>query len=116
MKTILTMLFLTAALALTKIFFSSNKNNSKMKIAVWDTYVTKKDKTIMHFDIVVPTTLKDTSIIYGYGKEYLATKGQEGQALTSKECRFCHVEKAPEDIENIINQKGYYIIEMQGCN
>lgn len=30
-----------------------------MKVAVWDTYVTKKDGTIMHFDIMVPEQIRD---------------------------------------------------------
>ena len=30
-----------------------------MKIAVWDTYVTKNDGQIMHFDILAPDDIKD---------------------------------------------------------
>jgi hypothetical protein len=30
-----------------------------MKVSVWDTYVTIKDGSIMHFDIIAPDTLKD---------------------------------------------------------
>lgn len=86
-----------------------------MKVAVWDTYVTKKDGRIMHFDIIVPEEIKDTSVIYGYGKEYLKTKGQEGQPLTSKECRFCHTEKAKPEWETEIKKKGYFIYEMENC-
>ena len=70
---------------------AQNNNTIKMKVAVWDTYVTKKDGSIMHFDIIAPEEIKDTTVIYGYGREYLKTKGQEGQPLTSKECRFCHI-------------------------
>lgn len=42
----------------------------------------------MHFDIIAPEEIRDTALIHGYDKEYLKVKGQEGQALTSKECRF----------------------------
>lgn len=63
-----------------------------MQVAVWDTYITKKDGSIMHFDIIVPSEIKEVALIYKYGKEYLRIKGQEGQPLTSKECRFCHIE------------------------
>lgn len=87
-----------------------------MNIAVWDTYVTKKDGKVMHFDILVPEAIKDTAIIYLYGKEYLKSKGQEGQPLTSKECKFCHVETLRPYWESDINSKGYYIIEMENCN
>ena len=88
----------------------------KMEVAVWDTYVQKKDGTIMHFDIVAPTSVKDANSIHAYGKQFLKEKRQEGQPLSAKECRFCHIEKATEEMENAINKKGYFIIEMQGCN
>ncbi len=86
-----------------------------MEVEVWDTYVTKKNGTPMHFDIVVPTSVKDTTIIYEYGKQYLKTKNQEGQTLASKQCRFCHIEKATEDMLEKIRQQGFYIIEMESC-
>ncbi len=86
-----------------------------MKVAVWDTYVTKKDGSTMHFDIIAPEEIRNTALIYGYGKEYLKTKDQEGQALTSKECRFCHMETVRPAWEAEIRQKGYVIIEMENC-
>lgn len=87
-----------------------------MKVAVWDTYVTKIDGAVMHFDIIAPTEIKDQSIIHQYGKQYLATKKQSGQSLSAKECTFCHIESASEEMVSSIEQRGYYIIEMQGCN
>jgi Domain of unknown function (DUF2024) len=87
-----------------------------MKVAVWDTYVIKKDDSVMHFDIIAPSEIKDEATIYKYGKEYLRLKKQEGQNLSLKECNFCHIETATEDMVTAINEKGYYIIEMQGCN
>lgn len=86
-----------------------------MKIAVWDTYVTKKDGAVMHFDILAPEEIRDTTIIYSYGKEYLKSKGQEGQNLSSKECKFCHVEALKPAWEADMKSKGYYIIEMENC-
>ena len=35
-----------------------------MKIAVWDTYVTRKDGKVMHFDILVNENLKDENQIF----------------------------------------------------
>jgi len=93
-----------------------NIKSNKMKVAVWDTYVTKKDGTIMHFDILAPENIKDTIVIYNYGKDYLKSKGQEGQPLTSKECRFCHIENLRPQWEADIKKKGYFIIEMENCN
>lgn len=86
-----------------------------MKTAVWDTYVTKKDGKTMHFDILVAETVKDKNTIFGFGKNYLKSKNQQGQFLTSNECRFCHIEKASAEVEKVIKQKGYYIIEMENC-
>ena len=86
-----------------------------MKIAVWDTYVTKIDGSIMHFDILAPEIIKDTTIIYKYGQDYLKTKGQDGQPLSSKECKFCHVENIQPQWEANINKQGYFIIEMENC-
>jgi len=45
-----------------------------MKVTVWDTYVTKQDVTIIHFDIIAPEEVKDQSVIQNYGKEYLKIK------------------------------------------
>ncbi|MFD1630079.1 DUF2024 family protein [Pseudopedobacter beijingensis] len=86
-----------------------------MQVAVWDTYVTKKDGTIMHFDIIAPTEIRDAAVIYNYGKEYLKTKGLENTSLTSKECLFCHIETAKPQWEKDIRQKGYFIYEMENC-
>lgn len=86
-----------------------------MKVAVWDTYVTKNNGDVMHFDIIAPLEMKNTSIIYNYGKEYLKTKGQEGQPLTSEQCSFCHIETVKPEWEAEIKKKGYFIIEMENC-
>ncbi|MBC7846358.1 MAG: DUF2024 family protein [Flavobacterium sp.] len=87
-----------------------------MKIAVWDTYVTRKDGKVMHFDILVDENLKDEQIIFDHGKTYLKSVNQEGQELTSKECTFCHIDKAPEATEQQILKNGFAIIEIENCN
>lgn len=87
-----------------------------MRVAVWDTYVTKKDGSIMHFDIIAPAEIQDTAVIYNFGKEYLKTKGQQDQPLTAQECQFCHIEKIRLSWENDIKQKGYFIYEMENCD
>lgn len=87
-----------------------------MKVAVWDTYVIKKDGSIMHFDIIAPEKIMNPSIIYGYGREYLTSKGQHGQPLTSKECRYCHLETVLPDWEAALKTNGYYIYEIENCN
>ncbi len=91
------------------------KKQDKMQVTVWDTYVIKQDGTVMHFDIIAPETEKDTAVIHNYGKAYLKNKGQEGQSLTAKECRRCHVRDLQAQWEADINRQGYYILEMENC-
>lgn len=86
-----------------------------MKVAVWDTYVTKKDGQVMHFDIIAPEKIKEASLIYSFGKEYLKTIHQEGQPMNSEACRFCHIETMKPQWEEEINRKGYFILEMENC-
>ena len=88
----------------------------KKQVSVWDTYVTAKNGQLMHFDILVPHSIKDPTIVYQYGKAYLKSKGEEGQQLSTEECRFCHVETLQAAWEKEIEEKGYFIIEMEGCN
>lgn len=86
-----------------------------MRVSVFDTYVKRDDGRVMHFDILVSDTEKDLPKIYGFGKEFLKTRRQEGQPLDAKECRFCHIENATPEVEKSINEQGYYIIEMENC-
>ncbi len=110
-----------AILMVSTAFYQTQKNREleetgRKKVNVWDTYVTKKNGSVMHFDIIAPVEVRDTTIIYGYGKEYLKTKGQDGQPLTSRQCRFCHIEYLRPEWQTEIDRKGYFIIEMEGCN
>lgn len=86
-----------------------------MKVAVWDTYVTRKDGKIMHFDILVDENTDDANTVYEFGRTYLKSVLQEGQPLSSNECRFCHIDKAPDEVENEILKNGFSIIEMENC-
>lgn len=85
------------------------------KVNVWDTYVTRKDGGLMHFDILAPAEITDPQLIYEYGQAYLTTKGQAGQALAAEQCRFCHVEELRPDWEKEIASSGFFVIEMEGC-
>lgn len=87
-----------------------------MKVSVWDTYVKREGSKIMHFDILVPSELKDEKNIYGYGKEFLKSKSFHTGELSSKECVFCHIEQATDEIINQIKRNGFYIIEMENCD
>lgn len=85
-----------------------------MKVAVFDTYVKKKQGGIMHFDVIVPEGT-EAEEVYRFGREYLRQKDQEGQELASRECKFCHIEQVQDHMARDISAKGYYILEMQGC-
>ena len=87
-----------------------------MKIAVWDTYVSRENDLTMHFDILVPEGLKDEAKIFGFGNEYLNRKPFKTGSLQAKECSFCHIEEASVEVQNEINNKGYYILEMENCH
>ena len=87
-----------------------------MQVSVFDTYVTKKNGTVMHFDILVPANMNNEEKVHEFGRHYLEQKQQAGQPLSAKECRFCHIEEADTSIVADIERQGYSIIEMQGCN
>jgi hypothetical protein len=82
-----------------------------MRTAVYDTYVLKKDSSTMHFDIIVPEEKHDFETIAGFGREFIATKGEAGQPLSQHECQYCHIETPSDAVINAINDKGYYILE-----
>lgn len=86
-----------------------------MQIAVYDTYVRRNDGLLMHFDILVPATVTDQEIVLGYGRKYLAINGVEADRLSTRECRFCHIESAAPELEAAVSRDGYYIIEMENC-
>jgi len=85
-----------------------------MECAVYDTYVTKNDGRLMHFDVIVEASTPHEKAIE-YGKEYLTTAGQSGQKMTQEECQFCHIQAAPPFVEKAIKQSGYWIQKMEGC-
>ncbi len=86
-----------------------------MEISVWDTYVEREDGLRMHFDILVPSSFDDEQAIYDFGNQYLASKTFKTGPLTAKECRFCHMQSAPDEVEEGIEENGYFIIEMENC-
>jgi hypothetical protein len=84
-----------------------------MKVDVWDTYVTKKDGNVMHFDIIVPDSVKDRGVVYQFGKAYLASKNEGDSLLDTDECQFCHIEEPTLEMIKSIETKGYFILEME---
>ena len=86
-----------------------------MKVAIWDTYASKEDGSTMHFDIVVPESLKNEQTIHNFGREYLGSKRLKVKEFCINKCEFCHIESATPEMELSIHKKGYYIIEMENC-
>jgi hypothetical protein len=84
-----------------------------MKIAVYDTYVTKKNGQIMHFDVMVAEGTP-TECVLEFANTYLDSVGQAGQKCGVNECKFCHVEHARPELEQSIRESGYYI-EIERC-
>lgn len=83
-----------------------------MQVAVWDTYAKRDDGSLLHFDILVPHSITDSGVIFGYGSEYLRSRG-ETATPTAEYCQYCHVETLQPEWENAIREKGYFILEME---
>ncbi|MEM8765408.1 MAG: DUF2024 family protein [Bacteroidota bacterium] len=86
-----------------------------MKVSVWDTYVQREDGKVMHFDILVPSTMVDEETILGFGRRYLKTKPFRTKRLSVEECKFCHIGQATEPMVASIEQNEFHIIEMENC-
>jgi len=84
-----------------------------MDFHVFDTYVKAKDGHTMHFDIV--TDKNDTEKAISFAKEWLREIGEETAKVSTEECRFCHTQSVPEDMEIEIMTNGYYVQKIDGC-
>jgi hypothetical protein len=84
-----------------------------MDINVYDTYVTKKDGTTMHFDVFMP--VKDGKKAIESAKKFVESVGEKDAKVTSDQCGFCHVQKATPKQEQEIKKNGYAIVKMDGC-
>ncbi len=84
-----------------------------MDFHVFDTYVKAKDGHTMHFDIV--TDNGDTEKAISFAKEWLNGIGEGTAKVSTEECRFCHTQSVPEDMEIEIMTNGYYIQKIDGC-
>ena len=49
-----------------------------------------------------------------FAKEWLKSIGEESAIVTTNECKFCHTQSVPEDIEIKIMTDGYSISKMEG--
>lgn len=86
-----------------------------MEVAVFDTYVKKKDGKFLHFDIIVTKETCFEEVLL-FGNDYLQTKKEAGLVVSQKDCRFCHITEIIPRWQEHIRQKGYYIHELEGCH
>ncbi|MCA9827148.1 MAG: DUF2024 family protein [Nitrosopumilus sp.] len=84
-----------------------------MDFHVFDTHVKAKDGHIMHFDVV--TDKSDPEKAVAFAREWLKSIGEEFAIVTTNECKFCHIQSVPEDMEIEIMIEGYSISKMEGC-
>lgn len=87
-----------------------------MKIAVFDTYVLREDGRRMHFDILVPDEDKTEAKVFAFGETYLRARGINAGPLTTRECRFCHIESANEVVAQAVSTDGFAILELEHCD
>ena len=84
-----------------------------MEFHVFDTYVKAKDGHTMHFDVI--TDKNDEQKAIDYAKKWLSSIGEENAKVSSEECKFCHSQSVPEEVEIEIMTNGYFISKMEGC-
>lgn len=89
-----------------------------MKIAVFDTYVTRLNGQVMHFDVPVREADKQIEQVLRLGWRYLVAKGVPSDTLSAQECRFCHMESATAPVQQAVKPKrdGFAIIELNDCD
>ncbi len=69
----------------------------------------------MHFDIIVAADTHYDHVLT-FGKTYLQSKLRASPHISSRECRFCHLEEVIPAWEKNIVKQGYYIHEIEGCH
>ena len=84
-----------------------------MNFHVFDSYVKANDGHTMHFDVI--TDKNDAENAISFAKEWLKSIGEDSAKVTAEECKFCHSESVPEDMEIEIMTNGYFIAKMEGC-
>ncbi len=85
-----------------------------MQIDVYDTYAPSRQGRVMHFDVLVSQGVAAEDALR-YAQEWLASVGEDGNALKQDRCRFCHTESAEPKVQQAIAATGYYILQMEGC-
>ena len=85
-----------------------------MKIDVFDSYAKTMDGRLMHFDIFVPSGTSP-EIALQHGKDWLKSLGENPIGLEQARCSFCHTEVANPEVQRTVENKGFFILQMEGC-
>lgn len=85
-----------------------------MQIDVFDTHVTTTDNKRLHFDVFLPTG-KEGELAEKYAKAWLESIGIQASNIHQESCVYCHSEAANPDVQKEIEEKGYFIYQMEGC-
>jgi hypothetical protein len=83
-----------------------------LKVAVWDTYIKKRNGSVMHFDIIVPENFNNQEEIFKYGEDFVKSKGENEVTLDAAQCQFCHIEDVTTEVRDAIADNGHYILAM----
>lgn len=93
--------------------FTKASSDMTMRVAVFDSYVKKSNGDTAHFDIIVPNGRHSEAEVIAFGRQYLESIGEGRSTLSTRECRFCHIEEPSPAILDGISRYGYYILEME---
>ena len=85
-----------------------------MEIDVYDSYAKTVDGRLMHFDVFIKSG-SDPDIALRRGQEWLISIGENPVGLDQSRCNFCHSEVANSDVQREVEQKGFFIFQMEGC-
>ncbi|RFM35353.1 DUF2024 family protein [Chitinophaga silvisoli] len=85
-----------------------------MEVAIFDTYVKRREGGYMHFDIIVSADTNYESVLT-FGNAYLKSRSLTAPIISSRDCRFCHMQETVPSWEKNIQQQGYHIYELEGC-
>ena len=83
-----------------------------MDFHVFDTYVKAKDGHNTFWCNYWQQQYKKT---ISFAKEWLKSIKEESVKITTEECRFCHTQSVPKDVEIEIMTNDYFISKMEGC-
>jgi hypothetical protein len=85
-----------------------------MQLDVFNTYVTRDDGVVMHFDVLMP---KGSASEHAQSNalDWLQTIGITANQVLLDSCQYCHSEDATPEIERDVQQQGYFILQMEGC-